>query len=173
MTNMIKCVIAIKIKLLLFAILISGVSYGNTQVIGLKINESSLDYVKKIYDLKLKGESTYSIDVNNIGVNDVKNAFVGFYDNKLKVVGLKFNDDKFDYLFDILNEKYQLLDSETNRSSNRYAIFKNEGDLIIINSPFKSFDLEVTYVDEEYNKKVKENVEDRKENLYLKDKSNL
>lgn len=173
MTNMIKCVIVIKIKLLLFATLISGFSYGNTQVIGLKINESSLEDVKKIYNLKLKGESTYSIDVNDIGINDVNNVFVGFYDNKLKVVGLKFNDDKFNYLFDILKGKYQLLDSEINRSSNRYAIFKNESDLIIMNSPFKSFDLEVTYVDEIYNKKVKEKVEDRKENVYLKDKSNL
>ncbi|BDH20893.1 hypothetical protein PrNR1418_41840 (plasmid) [Providencia rettgeri] len=172
MQSTIKCAIAIRLSFL-YVMLFSSLTFANTQVIGLKINDSSIEEVRKVYSLKVKGEATYSIDAGAIPITGVKDAFVGFHNDKLKVVGLKFSPDKFDYLFKIFNEKYKLYDSKTKRSDNRYAIFKNDGDLIIINSPFKSFYLEVTYVDEGYNKKVEENSKAIKSNEYLKDKNNL
>ncbi|EMY0057482.1 hypothetical protein LHV18_18960 [Providencia rettgeri] len=156
--------IKIVINTILFFVLITyGYSVNaNTKVIGLTINESSLDDVNKLYTTERDGNNGYLISHEQIPIDGVEEAFVTIHENKVKVVGFKFFDSKYPYLRDLLKSKYKLISEDGDYPFPATATFENDGDMIFLKKDFgKSVDL--IYVNKEFNILVNKSVKKRKE----------
>ncbi|MEX0425783.1 hypothetical protein KDV38_18925, partial [Providencia rettgeri] len=135
---------------------------ANTKVIGLTINESSLDDVNKLYTTERDGNNGYLISHEQIPIDGVEEAFVTIHENRVKVVGFKFFDSKYPYLRDLLKSKYKLISEDGDYPFPAAATFENDGDMIFLKKDLgKSVDL--IYVNKEFNILVNKSVKKRKE----------
>lgn len=149
--------------MLFFVLVTSGYStYANTKVIGLIINESSLDDVNRIYATERDGDNGYLISREQIPINGVEEAFVTVHENKVKVVGFKFFDSKYPYLRDILKSKYKLISEDGDYPFPVIATFENDGDMIFLKKDLGK-GVELIYVNKEFNILVNKSVKKKKE----------
>ncbi|HHR6038852.1 TPA: hypothetical protein ACS70C_003266 [Providencia alcalifaciens] len=170
--NMINIKTAIKkciIPILFFAIFDSN---ANTKVIGLIINQSSLDDVVKLYETEKDGVNSYSISPDQIPLKGVSETFVTVIDDVVKVVGFKFYDSKFPYLNDILKAKYTLVSEKGNYPFPAISTFENDGDMIFLKYNGGQY-IGLIYVNKEYNILVNKSSKKRKETERDNDLSHL
>jgi len=66
--------------------------------------------------------------------------------NKVTAVSLNIDRRKFDFVNASLSSKYKLIRQKKPFVGDKYADYRNGDDIITLNSPHMSFDMELTYI---------------------------
>ncbi|MEI8295084.1 MAG: hypothetical protein WCG04_00995 [Alphaproteobacteria bacterium] len=158
------------LKPILFLLLIalSNYSLGNVAPFGLELNKATMKDLESKYDIlkksKKKDNVTFAaISPRLLALKDLKEAsFVFDGRDVLQAVILKMGKYKFNEMYDILSEKYQLTRKDIPFIGDKVAYFSQDDSKIILEAPHMSFDLEVTYVTNAFLKESNDKQKDQK-----------
>ncbi|MWN89900.1 hypothetical protein GQ597_04145 [Gilliamella sp. Pra-s65] len=150
--------------LLIVTLLVCPLLYANPAPFGLEINKATLEKTKEKYNLVENGVnyysqgSTYLIDTKELSLDGLNRVLLIFSkeNNILLSVVATFSSYKFDSINNNLFQKYKLLKQSIPLVGDRHVEYKDDQSLIILDAPHSSFDLHITYISEEFNKKVNE-----------------
>lgn len=138
---------------LILLLFMSFYSFSDVSVIGITINKDTMEDVEKIYRIDAKQGNLWRLNINEISIDGAKQAEVIFEDNCVKGVWLVVDDNRFDYLFNALKNKYKIIKKETPFVGNKYASFEKENVLIWVSAPHMSFVMDLVYMDKKYKTK--------------------
>lgn len=145
---------------------------ANTAVINLVINESKLEDVNKLYTTESDGDNGYLLNPEEIPIKGAKEVFVTIFDGYVKAVGFKFNDSKYPYLNELLKSKYKLVSEKGEYPFPEISTFENDGDMIFLKNN-GGLEIELFYVDRNYNILVNKSFKKRKDSERDRDFNNL
>lgn len=127
-------------------------SYSSPMPLGLELSKTTaLDLTKK-YKIALKEINywqgyNYFIDVNNIDMKNISKALVICNDlNIVEAVMLSIDNNKFEELYDILKNKYSLVENIENKQGTKTATFTDNDCLVILESYELNPKLELVYI---------------------------
>lgn len=146
--------------------------FADTKVIGLIINKSSMDDLNRLYKTEKSGDLGYRIDISQVPLKGIRQAGVVVYENKVKAVNFKFNNSRYRYLNDLLKSKYQLVSEEGEYPNSIISTFENDGDMIFLKNNGGA-ELDLLYVNKDYNILVNESVKKEIEKERARDLNNL
>lgn len=137
----------------------SGVAMADASVAGLQLGKTTIQELKNKYDVEMyginewsKGEM-YTINKNDIAIEGLKDATAIFSaDGKLEVVLLTISDYRFDDLAKSLKEKYKVVKSVKPFVGDAMLKLKDGKTIIVLNDPHMSFDMTLTYVQDDFEK---------------------
>ncbi|HJD56135.1 MAG TPA: hypothetical protein LFW21_05875 [Rickettsia endosymbiont of Pyrocoelia pectoralis] len=127
-------------------------SYSSPMPLGLELSKTTaLDLAKK-YKITLKEMNywrgyNYFIDVNDIKAENVSKALVICNDfSVVEAVMLSIDNNKFEELYDILKNKYSLVDNLKDHEGTRTVTFSDDNCLVILESYELNPKLELVYI---------------------------
>ncbi|MGX6960095.1 MAG: hypothetical protein ACIPMY_02390 [Rickettsia endosymbiont of Pentastiridius leporinus] len=127
-------------------------SYSKPMPLGLELSKTTaLDLIKK-YKITLKETNywrgyNYFIDVNDIKAESVSKALVICNDfSVVEAVMLSIDKNKFEELYNILKNKYSLVENAENNQGTKTATFTDNDCLVILESYELEPRLELVYI---------------------------
>ncbi len=127
--------------------------YSNPSPLGIELNKSTLDDVKKSYRVvqssqnATEGYHNSLLDIENIQMDTLSEAVVISNEtNIVEGVVLTLDKNKFDDINQTLSGKYKTLSSKIPFVGNKLVTFQDGDCHIIINAPHMSFSMSVAYV---------------------------
>ncbi len=140
--------------LILFILLLSTSKiYANPSPLGIELNKSNLDDVKKTYRIlrstqnATQGYYNNFLDTQNIPMDTLSEVDVISNDNKIvEGVLLELNKNQFDEIYKMLSDKYKVLSSQLPFVGNKYVKLQDGDCYITIEAPHMSFKMSVAYI---------------------------
>lgn len=150
--------------LIIITIMFSSILYANPVPFGLEIHKTTLKEAQEKYTLIENGINYYSggpmylIKKDELEIDDLKKVTLIFSEDTkvLLYVCAEFNQNKFESLYKNLSKKYKLLYEELPRIGNKFAKYENDQTIIKLSAHHMSFDLQLTYIYNEFDKYVTE-----------------
>lgn len=166
---------------LIVTLIFSSVLYANPAPFELEINKTTLKDVSDKYTLIQDGINYYSegpmyfIQNGELSIDGLKKVKLIFSkkDNILLCVYATFDKNKFDSLYKNLSKKYTLINKKLPFVGDQYAKYKNDQTTIELIAPHLSFELSLTYISNEFNKKIEEMKNQDKEQKNKKELNSL
>lgn len=157
--------------LLLITLIFGSMLYANPAPFGLEINKTTLNEAKGKYTLIKNGINKYSdgpiylIKKDELKLDGLKEVKLIFSkDGKLLIAVIAtFNQFKFKSLHQNLSEKYNLINENIEFVGDQNATYDDDQTLIELRSSHMSFDLSLTYISKEFDKKIEEMRKQEKE----------
>lgn len=142
-----------------------------TTVFNLTLGQTTKSTVKKLYpDLVVLGVSeatngeVLEIPPKAVKFDGLKYLLILLNDkNKVTAVFLNIDRRKFDFVNASLSSKYKLIRQKKPFVGDKYADYRNGDDIVTLNSPHMSFDMELLYMQKDTFEKI---------NKFFKDKDN-
>lgn len=158
-----------KFSLILVILFFSIVSHANPKPLGLELNKSTLEEVKEKYKITGKevnkwNGTNYYIDTKTIDFKNVSEALIICNDNDIvQAVILVMSKNNFNELLGMLSEKYKLKEKEIPFVGNKKAVFIDGDCIISLDSPHLNFDMELSYITNEFHKKYLDKLQKEKQ----------
>jgi hypothetical protein len=121
------------VKFILMLMLAPLLCFANPAPFGLEIGKMTVQEFKAKYDYKHEGDSksskgsSYSISVKNFNFDGLEHIRTEFDQNQVLVaVTGYFNADKFDYLLEILEDKYKIIGKKLPPDGEKFACFDTD-----------------------------------------------
>ncbi len=161
---------------------LSPQSYAKEQRVaplGLKLGIDNLSVVRKKLDdkvsLQASGKNRYSLgpmlktNGKGLGIDGLRNVtFIFSSSNILNGVIMNIDKNRFQDISNHLKEKYRLFDERNPFVGDRYLKFTSQNNIIEINAPHLSFQMEVTYLTKDlkikFNRKSEQEKKEKKAN---------
>lgn len=145
------------IKKILASLLFAPVlAFADPAPFGLELGKSTIDDVKNKYSVENAGINKYSngemyeLDVSEVKFDGLEKATIIFsQDGKLLAVLTTLSKDKFDYLFDSLGKKYQLVSKKIPFVGDKSAKFIDGNTEISLDAPHMSFEMDMNYINKD------------------------
>ncbi|MFY9589559.1 hypothetical protein [Rickettsia endosymbiont of Halotydeus destructor] len=141
-------------------------SYAMPVPIGLELNKATVSDIIKKYKV-IKKESNYwqgynyFIDIKDINLEKISQALVICNDfNIVEAVILTIDKNRFEEFYTALTNKYVLIKKDIKMGGNKSAAFTDEDCSIILEAPELGFDMELTYVTDNFYKKFLNKLEE-------------
>lgn len=153
--------------------------YANPAPLGLPLNKATLSDVEKQYKIIKKEKNywegyNYYIDITNVGLAGVKELLVICNDNNIiQAVIFTANNNKFEEFYELLTEKYQPINEEPTRLTNKEVLFAVNDCTIILDAPHINFDMSLIYITNEFLTRFKDKQKIEKLLTKAKDKELL
>lgn len=152
-------------------LLVPAIAIADPSPFGLEIGKATIKDVKQKYSAKSEGFSNisngevYSLDVSEISFEGLQSVLVVFSeDDRLLSVQCKLSQSKFNYLFDILKDKYLLIDANINDKSDKiYANFKDGDTEILLFTSRYDFQMDMSYSHKDFNREVRKYLKKEKQ----------
>lgn len=111
-------------------------------------------------------------------MNQILTAQKAFYsfsqnDEKLLAISTTFGKYKFKSLKENLSQKYQLVEKKLEFVGDQYVKYQNDETIIELKSPHMSFELNLLYIDKEFNEQVEQAVKQEKNQKKQKELDSL
>ncbi|WP_395476476.1 hypothetical protein [Rickettsia endosymbiont of Pantilius tunicatus] len=158
-----------KFSLILIIMFFGIVSYANPKPIGLELNKTTLEEVKEKYKVirmeanKWNG-TNYYIDTKDIDFKNVSSALIICNDdNIVQAVILVMDKNNFNELLGMLSEKYTLKEKNIPFVGNKSAVFIDGNSTIILDSPHLNFNMDLTYITNEFYSKYLDKLQHEKQ----------
>ncbi|MEM8087682.1 hypothetical protein Q4R44_09125 [Morganella morganii] len=160
-------------NVMVVAIFMSFYAIADVSVIGITINKDTKEDVVSKYEVISENGNVLTLNEKNIPLDDVSSAVVALENNKVKAVLLAIQKRKFDYFYNLLKGKYKLTKKEIPYVGNKYASFIKDDVIILLDAPHLSFEMDLLYIDREYDKSLKKRQKEKKENEKKQDSEQL
>lgn len=133
---------------------LSFYSLASVDVIGITINKDSKEDVYNKYQIVSDNNNKLTLNVKDVKLAGVTDVMVALKDNKVKAVLLTLEKNRFDYFYEILKSKYNLVDKEIPLVGDRYALFDKDGVGIFLDSRHLSSEMFLSYMDKKYKNEI-------------------
>lgn len=160
-------------NVMVVAIFMSFYAIADVSVIGITINKDTKENVVSKYEVISENGNVLTLNEKNIPIDNVSSAVVALENNKVKAVLLVIQKSKFDYFYNLLKGKYKLTKKEIPYVGNKYASFIKDDVIILLDAPHLSFEMDLLYIDREYDKALKKRQKEKKENEKKQDSEQL
>ncbi len=142
--------------LLLLYIAICFSANANPAPLGFELNRSTMSDIEKQYNVTIKEENywegnNYHLDIRNAKLDGLTGLLV-ICDKSdiIQSVILTVDKDKFTEFYNLLSEKYILVEKELPTLGHRRAKFTDDQSIIIIEAPCFRFDMSIVYVTKDF-----------------------
>ena len=165
--------------LLLFFTTVSLNSSANPAPLGFELNRSTISDVEKKYSITVKEKNywegnNYYINIKSVKLAGLRELLVICNDSDIiQAVIITIDKDKFTEFFNLLSEKYQLIEKETPSLGYRKAKFASDQSIIIMDSPYFSFYMSLIYITNDFYTKFQNKQREEKANIVKKEKPML
>ena len=144
--------------MIISSLLFADILYANPSPLGIELNKSTLDDVKKSYRIVTSNQNEgyyYNVlDVQNVPIETLSRIIlVSNSKNIIEVVLIELSKDKFDETYKMLSSKYKVLSSELPFVGDKYAKLQDGDCHILINAPHMSFTTSVMYTTKDFENK--------------------
>jgi nitrous oxide reductase len=136
---------------------LSSTTYAAPAPFGITIG-SNIEEVKQKYSLNSAGINAYSkgrmysLNPAQVDFEGLESArIICSKDGKVLVVSSKIAKNKYDKIYNMLSEKYQLVSEKGAFVGDRWAKFTDDNTEILLTAPHLSFELILEYTDNEFN----------------------
>jgi hypothetical protein len=148
-------------------VLVNGVAFAGTQVLGFEIGISTVDQVRSTLakQTKIKGEDVnkwtggpqFITDGSPFEIRGLKNVqYIFDEQKKLTAIIMTMGKDSFDSVYKAVSAKYKVVSQERPFVGNQYAKLKSQDSIIEIDAPHMGFEMEVRYIRDDLIKKFNE-----------------
>nr|WP_253308560.1 hypothetical protein [Rickettsia endosymbiont of Ceutorhynchus assimilis] len=155
----------VKISFFVFVIFFYINSHAIPVPIGLELNKATITDIMKKYKITKKESNywqgyNYFIDIKDINLEKISQVLVICNDfNIVEAVILTIDKNKFEEFYTALTSKYTLIKKDIKPEGSKSAAFTDGDCSIILEAPEISFDMELTYVTDNFYKKFLDKLE--------------
>lgn len=138
--------------LLLVAFLFSSPAIADPTIFDMEPGKTTESELSNMYNAtptginKYSDGSMYAIPTSAINFEGLRNVTAIFdTDNTLVAVLTEFHKNKFNYLYETLNKKYQRISQTIPHVGNKKAEYRDGGTIITLDAPHMSFQMSMSY----------------------------
>lgn len=133
-------------------------AHADTSAFGMTLGKTTLDEFTKEYPSAVKegvsewtNGAIYSIPANDLNFDGVKGDYVIFtQDAKLTAITINIDKERFNKVHGMLSKKYKVSKKEIPFVGNKFVRYINGKDVIEINAPHLSFEMNLLYAEKEF-----------------------
>jgi len=158
-----------KITIALASATLASGAFADPAVCNMKLGKTTESEVKSMYSTQHSGINKYtngnmyelrSTDINFEGLQEVSTIFNN--EGTLVAVLTKFPKGKFEYLNQIMSQKYKRVRHEVPRVGNKSATYLDGETEITLNAPHLSFEMSMNYIRLELKREYEQQVADER-----------
>lgn len=132
--------------------------HADTSAFGMTLGKTTLDEFTKEYPSAVKegvsewtNGAIYSIPTNDLSFDGVKGDYIIFtQEGKLTAITIDIDKERFNKINGMHSKKYKVIKKEIPFVGNKFVSYKNGDDVIELNAPHLSFEMNLLYAEKKF-----------------------